>query len=40
MRLLSLCAGDRLGSHHLKLEIEMVPALTLCALLARAVVLL
>jgi hypothetical protein len=40
MRLLYLCAGYRLGSHQFKLGIEMVLALTLCALLARAVVLL
>jgi hypothetical protein len=38
MRLLYLCAGFRLGSHHFRLGIEMVLALTLCALLARAVV--
>ncbi len=40
MRLLYLCAGYRLGLRHLTLGIEMVLALTLCVLLARAVVLL
>jgi hypothetical protein len=40
MRLLSLCAGYRLGSQYVMLGIETVMALTLCALLARAVILL
>jgi hypothetical protein len=40
MRLLHLTAGYRLGSRHITLGIEMVLALTLCVLLARAAVLL
>jgi hypothetical protein len=40
MRLLSLCAGYRLSSQLFMLGIETVMALTLCALLARAVILL
>jgi hypothetical protein len=40
MRLLYHCAGYRLGSHHFKLGIEMVLALTLCALLGRAILVL
>jgi hypothetical protein len=40
MRLLNLCAAYRLGSLHLKLGVEMVLALTLCVLLARAVILI
>jgi hypothetical protein len=40
MRLLHICAGYRPGLRHLTLNIEMVLALTVCALLARALVLL
>ena len=40
MRLLCLCAGYRFDSRHVTLGLEMVLVLTVCVLLARAVVLL
>jgi hypothetical protein len=37
MRVFALITGNRLGSRHLMLGVEMMLALTLCLLVARAV---